>query len=371
MKKVLITGSRGFLGKNLSAALTRRDDVQLLRFDSDDDLLSLKTLLPDVEIIYHLAGVNRPENDDDFEKQNAELTDAIVSQIEELGIRPTIVFASSTQAIENNPYGISKKRAEDVLIECSRRNIASVYIFRLTNVFGKWCRPNYNSVVATFCHNIAHEIEIAISDPAKEIDLVYIDDIIASFMKILAADRAVGKFSYIDSGPTKSITLGELADKIMYLHDIRKSLLMPDLSDDFMKHLYATYLSYLEKCNFSYMLDLKKDERGNLVELFKSEHFGQIFVSTTRPGITRGNHYHDTKIEKFCVLKGEALIRLRHILDEEDISYRVSGSKIEVVDIPPGYTHSIENLSNNEMVVIFWADQIFDPGNPDTHFCEV
>jgi len=371
MKKVLVTGSRGFIGKNLEAVLARRDDIQLLHFDSDDDLSSLRTLMPDVEIIFHLAGVNRPDDDSEFEKQNTGLTSAIVSLIEELGVRPKIIFASSTQATENNAYGISKKKAEDVLIDCCGRNNASACIFRLTNVFGKWCKPSYNSVVATFSHNIAREKEISISDPNKVLELIYIDDVIASFIETMEDDGVTGEVSFIETGPTNTITLGELANKIMDFHEVRRSLSIPDLQEDFMKNLYATYLSHLEKSNFSYMPDMKKDERGNLAELFKSNHFGQIFVSTTNPGVTRGNHYHDTKVEKFCVLKGEALIRLRHVLNEKIISHRVSGSEVEVVDIPPGYTHSIENLSDEEMVVLFWADQIFDSGNPDTYFCEV
>lgn len=371
MKTVLVTGSKGFIGKNLLEAFSRREDVETISFDIEDDPAALKSALGKADIVYHLAGVNRPKNVEDFEPGNTGLTRTIISLLREMDKKPAIVMPSSTQAVLDNPYGISKKKAEDILIEFSNETGADVYIFRLTNVFGKWSRPNYNSVVATFCHNISHGLDIIISDSEKELELVYIDDVIASFIKILNNSENTTKYKILDVKPSYLITLGDLADKIYEIRDIRKTLVVPDLSDNFMKCLYATYLSYLDKDNFSYPLDIKTDNRGSLFELIKSEHFGQIFVSKTHGGIIRGNHYHNTKIEKFCVIQGNALIKFRHILGDEVLSYPVSGEKPEVVDIPPGYTHSIENLSDSEMIVLFWADQIFDFEEPDTYFCEV
>jgi UDP-2-acetamido-2,6-beta-L-arabino-hexul-4-ose reductase len=239
-------------------------------------------------------------------------------------------------------------------------------------VFGKWCRPNYNSVVATFCYKISHGLNISISDVNNEIELVYIDDVATEFLGLVSqGDEDKGKY-YYKINRTFRISIGELAEKIYQIRDMRKSLLVPDLSDDFMKYLHATYLSYLDKDDFSYKLDLKTDQRGILAELIKSKHFGQIFVSTSHEGIIRGNHYHNTKVEKFCVvLKGEAVIKFRNILEDEVLSYHVSGDEIEIVDIPPGYTHSIENLGNDEMIVLFWSNQIFDPDKPDTYYSEV
>lgn len=371
MKKVLVTGSNGFIGKNLIEGLRRSGDIEIRTFDIEDDLDTLTSYLREADIVFHLAGVNRPEKVEEFEVGNAGLTQTIVGILERLKNYIPVVLSSSIQATLDNPYGISKKMAENILIEYSRKNNAKVYIYRFPNVFGKWCRPNYNSVVATFCHNIAHGLDITISDVNKQIELVYIGDILDGFLGILLDKNPDKDKYYYKIKRTFRITLGELAGKIYQLRDIRKTLVVPDLSDDLMKCLHATYLSYLDKDDFQCKLDAKIDERGSLTELIKSEHFGQIFVSTTRKGVIRGNHYHNTKVEKFCVLKGKAVIRFRHIFEGEVFSYHVSGENIEVVDIPPGYTHSIENLGDDEMIVLFWANQIFDPEKPDTYYCKV
>lgn len=370
MNKVVVTGSRGFIGKNLMEALMRKEDAVVAGFDLDDDPVVLGALLKDADIVYHLAGVNRPEDVREFENGNTGFTGTIVSLLMEQKKKPGIVMTSSIQAALDNPYGVSKKRAEDILFEYGRRTGAPVYVYRLVNVFGKWCRPNYNSVVATFCHNISHDLDITISDRDRELELVYIDDVVTTFLSIPAGE-VPGAGRYLAVHPKYTITLGCLADKIYQLRDVCKTLVIPDISDDFMKRLYATYLSYLDEDGLSYSLDLKIDNRGSLAELFKSEHFGQIFVSKTHAGVVRGNHYHNTKIEKFCVIQGEALISLRHIRSDVVQSYRVSGEKLQVVDIPPGHTHSIENISNTEMIALFWANQIFDPEHPDTYHCEV
>ena len=371
MKRVLVTGSDGFIGKNLIEGLRRLEDVEIKTFDIEDDIDGLTAHLKEADIVFHLAGVNRPEDIKEFELGNISLTKAVASILEQFKRNIPIVFSSSIQATLDNPYGISKKKAEDMLIEYSQKNDAKVYIYRFPNVFGKWCRPNYNSVVATFCHNISHGLDISISDVNKEIELVYIDDVVDGFLGILVDENMHKDKYYYRIERTFRITLGALAEKIYQLRDMRKSLVVPDLSDDLMKCLYATYLSYLDKDDFSCKLDIKADQRGSLAELIKSDHFGQIFLSTTHKGVIRGNHYHNTKVEKFCVLKGEAVIKFRHILEDEVLSYHVSGDEIEIVDIPPGYTHSIENLGNDEMIVLFWANQIFDPDKPDTYYSEV
>jgi len=371
MNNVLITGSNGFIGKNLVERLRRCQGVKIKTFDIEDDLVDLERYLKNVDIVFHLAGVNRSEKIEEFEAGNAGLTQTIVNILEKTKRKIPIVLSSSIQAIMDNHYGISKKQAEDILLEYSKKNNVKVYIYRFPNVFGKWCRPNYNSVVATFCHNIANGLDIAISDVNNKIELVYIDDVVYEFAGILLDENTDKNVYYSDIKPTFKITLGELASKIYQLRDIRKMLVVPDLLDSLMKYLYATYLSYLDKNDFSYKLDSKRDKRGELTELIKSKHFGQIFVSTSDKGVIRGNHYHNTKIEKFCVLKGEAVIRFRHIFKDEVLSYPVDGDNLEVVDIPPGYTHSIENIGDSEMIVLFWANQIFDPDNTDTYYMEV
>jgi len=371
MKKVLVTGANGFIGKNLTEGLRRKEDVEIKTFVRADSINSLVAHLKEADIVFHLAGVNRPEKIEEFEVVNVGLTRTIVDIAEGLKRSIPLVFLSSIQATLDNPYGNSQKKAEDILIEYSRKNNAKVYIYRLSNVFGKWCRPNYNSVVATFCYNISHGLDINISDVNKEIGFVYIDDVVNEFLGILTQENADKDEYYYKIKRISRLTLGDIAKKIYQLRDIRKTLVVPDLSDEFMKCLYATYLSYLDKGDFSYALESKADQRGTLSELIKSENFGQIFVSTSHKGVIRGNHYHNTKVEKFCVLKGKAVIRFRHIFGDEVLSYHVSGENIEVVDIPPGYTHSIENLGDDEMIVLFWANQIFEPEKADTYYCKV
>jgi UDP-2-acetamido-2,6-beta-L-arabino-hexul-4-ose reductase len=323
------------------------------------------------DVVYHLAGVNRPEKIDDFETGNVDVTRTIVSVLEKLSRKPYIVMSSSTQAELDNPYGKSKKKAEEVLLEYSKKTGAKIFIYRLPGVFGKWSKPNYNTVVATFCYNIARGLDIAISDRNSEIELVYIDDVVNEFINLLNTHCDIGYSHYYGINKTFKVTLGELADKIYQLHDIRNSLMVPDLSGDFMKYLHATYASFLDEKDFSYPLKGKVDNRGCLFELIKSEYFGQIFVSKTHKGVIRGNHYHNSKVEKFCVIKGKAVIRFRNIITNESLAYHVSDEKIEIVDIPPGYTHSIENVSDGAMIVLFWANQILDQNNPDTYYCEV
>jgi len=371
MRKVLVTGSKGFIGRNLIEALKTVPNIEIITFDVEDEISKLEKLVEYAHFIYHFAGVNRPSDISDFEKVNVGLTREIINIILKVKKRTSIVFTSSIHAESENPYGISKRKAEEIILEYSRNTKSIVYLYRLPGVFGKWCRPNYNSVVATFCHNIARDLDIEIDDPEKEISLVYIDDVIEEFIKLLEGKDEKQDERFYGITRVFKITLGELAQKIYELADIRRTLKIPDLANDFMRFLYATYLSHFNENGFSYMLDVKKDHRGILCEIIKSQYSGQIFISKSYRGVIRGNHYHNTKVEKFCVIQGSAVIRLRNILKDEIISYCVSGDKIEIVDIPPGYTHSLENTGDGELIVLFWADEIFDPNRPDTYSKEV
>lgn len=365
--RVVVTGAKGFVGSNLCTSLIQRKDVLLFEFDIEDSVTELHNALKEADVVFHLAGVNRPKNDQEFTQVNTGLTQEICEKLIQYSNAPKIVFSSSIQAELNNPYGASKKNAEDVIKNCCNQTGADGVVYRLKNLFGKWCRPNYNSVVATFCYNIAHDLPIQISDPAAVVDLTYIDDVVAAFLREL--DNPVRlPFRFAEALPSHSVRLGELATLIRSFHAHRKTLILQDYSDPFVRSLYATYVSYLENDAFAYQLELRSDDRGSLVEFVKSAHFGQIFISRTRPGITRGNHYHQTKTEKFLVVQGVGIIRLRRIGTDEIIEYPVRCEDCRVVDIPPGYTHSIENAGNTEMITLFWSSEPYDPDQPDTWY---
>lgn len=370
VKNILVTGAAGFVGKNLVAALRRRNDVTLTLFDVDSAPEILDDSLAQADIIFHLAGVNRPTVESEFITGNTGLTEQILARLERLGRQAVFVITSSSQAELDNPYGRSKKAAEDAVLAFNHKTGAPVCIYRLPGVFGKWSRPNYNTVVATFCHNLARGLEITVNDPNRELELVYIDDVVAAFLRHLDQTPDPNRQNYIVTRTFRT-SLGDLAERIRGLKGIRDTLIVPDLGDDFMKCLHATYLSFLPEDAFSYPVKINSDSRGWLFELIKSEAFGQIFVSKTLPGITRGNHYHDTKLEKFCVIHGDGIIRFRKIDSADILEYSVNGKDIKVVDIPPGYTHSIENTGTQEMICLFWANQIFDPEKPDTYFLPV
>ncbi len=378
MKKVLVTGSNGFVGKNLCTVLRCSEGIELHEYDLDNTTTELDAALQQVDCIIHLAGVNRPEDPKEFETGNAGFLKEMCSKLQGFGIAPKIVLSSSIQAAFDNPYGISKRRTEVALQRFAENTGAECVVYRFKNLFGKWCRPNYNSVTATFCHNIANGLLIQISDPDHEIDLTYIDDVVEAFIDEL---KSVSPgFRFAQPLLSKRISLGELAEKIRSFREMRTSLNLPNFRDAFERALYGTYLSYLSKQEFEYGLDIKSDQRGSLAEFLKSPSMGQIFVSRTKPGITRGDHYHHTKAEKFLVLQGEAVIRFRSIQPEvrgkrsevgEVIEYSVSGREFRVVDIPPGYTHSIENVGQDELMTLFWASEMFDAEKPDTYFEEV
>jgi UDP-2-acetamido-2,6-beta-L-arabino-hexul-4-ose reductase len=364
MRRVLVTGAEGFLGKNLSVALRRIPGVQVLSFDRNETIADLERFASEADVVYHLAGVNRPERVEEFEEGNAALTGTLVDRLARHGRKAPLLLSSSTQASVDNPYGRSKLHAEEIVRRYGRESGAPVLVYRLPGLFGKWSRPNYNAVVSTFCHNSARGLPVSIRDPAHEVELAYVDDVVAEFLRAL--DPSLSHPTDPKVEPTFRVTLGDLARRIEAIRDIRDTLTLPDLSDELTRRLYPTFLSYLPEDGFAYQPPVRSDARGSLVELLKSPPFGQIFVSRSNPGVVRGHHYHDTKIEKFCVVSGRAAISFRHILGEDVLRYEVRGEEMKVVDIPPGYTHSIENLGDGEMVTLFWSSEVFDPARPDT-----
>ena len=370
---VLVTGADGFIGKNLLEALKRLDNITVQTFTRKNSLKDLDTFLDSVDLIYHLAGVNRSKDKDEFNKDNVALIENMIRMLKKKKRKPTIIFSSSTQAKNDTPYGRSKRKAEIELIQYAKELDIQLYIYRLPNVFGKWCRPNYNSVVATFCYNISHDLEITINNPAVELDLVYIHDVIDEFIQVMKDKQPKQKQTtyFFEVSPVHKLTLQRLADTLYQFKNMRENLWVPDFSDPLTEALYSTYLSYLDEHDLSYKLDMKVDHRGSLAELFKSSYFGQIFVSKSKQGVVRGNHYHDHKVEKFCVINGQAEVKLRSVLSRHVVSYVVSGNKLEIIDIPPGYTHSLENLTDQELTVLFWANEAFDPKNHDTYNNEV
>lgn len=371
--KVLVTGANGFIGRNLIAHLKEISDVEVLSFTRNDSTNDLQGLVNQADKIVHLAGVNRPINEEEFATGNQELTLQLVEHALLSEKKPTIILSSSIQAELDNAYGRSKKGAENAIIDYCQKAKVNTYIFRLPNVFGKWCRPNYNSAVATFCNNIANDLAIDIHDPSAKVNLAYIDDVIESILNVLFSDKESinAETKFVDVPVTYTKTLQEIVDLLESFKSMRSNLQLPDYNDLFIKKLYTTYLSYLSESEFAYSLTKHVDNRGWLSELIKSPSLGQMFVSTTKPGITRGNHYHHTKVEKFIVIQGKGMIRFRHIERNDVLEYKVLGEDIKVVDIPPGYTHSIENIGTTEMITLFWVNEQFDQQKPDTYMNEV
>lgn len=371
--KILITGSKGFVGKNLIAELHNQGYTDLLEFDIDTDISLLDEYTKEAKFVFHLAGVNRPENQEEFMTGNFGFTSLLLDSLKKYNNRAPILITSSTQALLDNPYGKSKKAGEDLIFEYSRETQTPVYVYRLPNVFGKWCRPNYNSAVATFCNNIANNLPIQINDPNVDMNLVYVDDVVKSFIsKLRSSDRHKNLSRiYEEVNPVHHIKLGGIVDLLHQFKESRNSLLIPDMEDRFTKKLYSTYLSYFPTDKFSYPLKMNIDQRGSFTEFIKSNDRGQVSINISKPGITKGNHWHHTKNEKFLVVSGEGVIRFRKIDSTEIIEYYVSGDKLEVVDIPVGYTHNIENIGDTDMVTVMWVNEIFDKEHPDTFFLEV
>jgi len=371
MKTVLVTGSAGFIAKNLCAQLEREDDLTILRFNRESTLKDLEEYLAQADFVFHLAGVNRPDDEKEFDTGNRGLTETILSLIQKSGKATPVLVSSSIQADRDNPYGTSKKAAEEAVFAWAKATSNQAYVYRLPNVFGKWCKPNYNSVVATFCYNIANGLDITMNDPAAQITLAYIDDVVREFLKSMRGEKTPDKDGFCDIPQTFTVTLQELADKLYTFRDIRKTSVVPNLEVNFDRFLYATYTSYLATDAFGYDLIWRRDDRGWLAEFIKSQQSGGIFISRTKPGISRGNHWHHTKIEKFLVIDGQADIKFRNLGTKEVITYQVSGDSLRVLDIPAGYVHSITNTGSTDLLTLFWSDEILDPNNPDTYFLEV
>ena len=367
--RVLVTGANGFIGKNLIERLLRIKNIEIIEFNRDDKLSKIEDNIEKIDFIFHLAGINRPKKPEEFYEGNSDFTKKLISIIEKSRKNIPILFSSSIQAEYDNDYGKSKLKGEEILIQYANSTNTPVFIYRLPNVFGKWSKPNYNSVIATWCYNITRDIPIKINDEKVVLNLVYIDDVVESFVSHLN-DTTSNFDCKIKTVYKKS--LKEIAELLEQFKNSRKSLIIPRVGQGFERALYATYLSFLPPDKFSYKLNGYSDERGTFYEILKTMDSGQFSISTTKPGdFVRGNHYHNTKSEKFLVVKGEALIQLRNIYSDEVIEYKVSDKKMEIVEMIPGYTHNIKNISNEEMILFIWANEIYDPKNPDTYFLKV
>jgi len=362
--RVLVTGSRGFIGKNLLVRLRECDTFDVVEFARGDSVDSLQDMVSKVDAIVHLAGENRPRDASDFKLVNTDLTATICDAIRFAGKHIPLVLASSTQAELDNPYGRSKREAEQLAEQLAGDTGNPVTIYRLPGVFGKWCRPNYNSVVATFCHNIANDLPVRINDPSTRIQLVYVDDVVSSFIAALHARPFDLHWGVVD--PQYSITLGELADQIRAFGNCRTSLVSERVGNGLGRALYATYVSYLPTAKFVYELPKYGDERGVFVEMLKTPDSGQFSYFTAHPGVTRGGHYHHSKTEKFLVIKGTAQFGFRHIVTNEIHEFVTCGDTPQVVETVPGWTHDITNIGDDELVVMLWANEIFDREYPDT-----
>jgi UDP-2-acetamido-2,6-beta-L-arabino-hexul-4-ose reductase len=371
MKRILVTGAAGFMGRNLCVALRRQEGFEVLEYDLENSPAELPKLAARADLVFHLAGVNRPKEEQEFIDGNVELTRQLCDGLGKTARKTALVLSSSIQAELDNPYGRSKRAAEEVVTEYHRKTGVAVYVYRFPNIFGKWSRPNYNTVVATFCHNISRGLPVQLNNRDTTLRFVYIDDVIRAFVEIAGRAEHNSQETRYELQPVYSITLGELHDLLVSFRETRRQSLVPDLANPFLKSLYSTYVAFYEPGDLAYPVELKTDDRGWLFELIKSKNAGQIFVSRTKPGITRGNHYHDSKLEKFCVIQGQGVIRFRHMLQDEVIEYPVNDREIRVVDIPPGYTHSIENTGSSDMLTLFWANEIFDSQRPDTYAAKV
>lgn len=364
----MVTGANGFIGKNLLQHLAERTDIEVVTFTRDDDPSNLKFLLDGVDFVFHLAGVNRPQDENDFAKSNNVLTQYLCDAIEDTGRSIPIVFTSSIQSSQNNPYGNSKRAAENVLFSAHRASGLPVHIFRLPNVFGKWCMPNYNSVVATFCYNIARGLPIHINNLSAILELVYVDDLIDRFIQLMdGAEAKVDSDGFEIILPKYTSTVGDLARQIEIFQQTRSTLMTERVGTGLIRALYSTYVTYLPVSAFSYPVSMHIDQRGVFVEILKTPDCGQFSYFTASPGITRGSHYHHSKTEKFLVVKGMARFKFRHIITNETYEFVTSVEKAEIVETVPGWTHNITNIGDEEMIVMLWANEVFDHQKPDTY----
>jgi UDP-2-acetamido-2,6-beta-L-arabino-hexul-4-ose reductase len=362
--RIVVTGADGFIGRNLRVRLREAGHADVRAVTRATPADELRAALADADFVFHLAGVNRPKVEAEFTVGNAGFTATVCDQLQGTGRPIPLAFASSTQAARDNPYGRSKRAAEAAILRYGEAVAAPVYVLRLTNVFGKWARPNYNSVVATFCHNIARDLPIVVHDARTELSLLYIDDAVDAFLALLdAGSRRTG---VQDVGPTHATTLGEIATLLDSFARSRESLVVPHVGTGFTRALYATYLSYLPPSDFAYDLKKHADPRGVFVEVLRTRESGQFSFFTAFPGVTRGEHYHHTKTEKFLVLQGTARFGFRHIVTNERHDIVVEGTRPQVVETVPGWAHDITNIGSSEMIVMLWANETFDPARPDT-----
>jgi UDP-2-acetamido-2,6-beta-L-arabino-hexul-4-ose reductase len=362
--KVLVTGTNGFIGKNLVVHLKERRGVEVLGFVRSESAADLAAKVAQADFVFHLAGVNRPKDEEEFAQGNRDLTVALCEAIRASGRAIPVVYTSSTQAERDNPYGTSKRGAEEALRELASQPGQAVWIYRLPNVFGKWCRPNYNSAVATFCHNIVNDLPITVNDPAAALRLVYVDDVAHAFLSHL--EQPAQGLHFAEVSPVYETTVGQLADQLYAFKRSRTDLITEPVGQGLVRALYSTYISYFPTEQFAYPLVKHEDPRGVFVEMLKTRDAGQFSYFTAHPGITRGGHYHHTKTEKFLVIKGEACFRFRHIDTGASHEYFTSGDRPEVVETIPGWSHDITNVGKEEMVVMLWANEVFDRQKPDT-----
>ena len=368
---ILVTGAHGFVGSNLCMHLHYSGDYEVFKIGRKDTRETLHKYLDQADFIFHLAGANRPEDDAEFEAVNVAFFNDILTYLTAKNKAVPIALSSSVQAEGRSLYGESKRKAEELLIEYAERMKVPSYIYRFPNLFGKWCRPHYNSVVATYAHNVSRKKDLVVNDPAHAITLGYIDDVVKNLTSHLVKNRAQHGAVFCEMEPTFEIRLGRLAEIFKSFEHDRELSILPDFSDPLLKRLYATYVAALPTDQLAKGVELKVDNRGQLFELVKSNNSGQIFISTTKPGVTRGNHFHHTKVEKFCVVQGEAVVKFSHMITGETFDVPLSSESIQVLDIPPGYTHNITNVGREDMLVIFWSNEIFEPERPDTFYSEI
>jgi UDP-2-acetamido-2,6-beta-L-arabino-hexul-4-ose reductase len=366
--RVLVTGADGFIGRNLLLHLRDMDTIECVSFTTSNSVDDLPELLEGVDWVFHLAGINRPKSTDEFAAGNVSLTELLCSAIRATGRAISVVFTSSIQVDLDNDYGKSKRAAEDALLTLHKATGNPALIYRLPNVFGKFARPNYNSVVATFCHNIARDLPIQINDPSAVISLVYIDDVVESF-RMLLVEESIGQDSFVDVSPMYNITVGELADHLYRFKTSRDNLVTAQVGKGFIRALYSTYVSYLPPESFSYAVKQHSDERGVFVEMLKTADSGQFSFFTAHPGVTRGGHYHHSKTEKFLVIKGEARFGFRHVITGEFHELYTSGDVSQIVETAPGWTHDVTNVGDEELICMLWANEMFDREKPDTFAC--
>ena len=397
--KILVTGAAGFVGKNLTAALKNIKDGKdkthpaleietVYEYDIDSSEALLDEACREADFVFNLAGVNRPKDPEEFMKGNFGFASTLLSKLKEHGNTCPVMVSSSIQATcigrYDSDYGRSKKAGEELMFSYAENTGAKVLVYRFPNLFGKWCRPNYNSAVATFCNNIANDLPITVNDRAIELELLYIDDLVTEMLDLLEGkghrcdydgltpvESANGRYYFAPI--THKVTLGEIVDLLLKFREQSETLVVPEIPNgSFAKKLYSTYLSYLPKEKVAFDLKMNMDARGSFTELLKTEKCGQFSVNISKPGITKGQHWHHTKWEFFIVVSGKGLIQQRKVGSEEVLNFEVSGEKIVAVHMLPGYTHNIINLSDTEdLVTVMWANECFDPGRPDTFFEKV